>query len=470
MPWLQIIRQWEAQADTAHEFMQLVRAELLGTRVFVFTRNGRILNLQRGATLADAANNLQLDLQATACVPMLNGRPAAASQELSNGDIVAFERSTDLMLGWATGQTGGGAGEGAGAAEAALTPLNLPAAGGRRVAANVGGGDGDGGGCAGEDHFGASIKQRAQQYLDERRSRAAGWALCPECLPLPGDDLVGVCQARVAAAPQGADGGASWGGTIHCATCGCSAIGRQLEADSAATLLKPQPGDGSDPLRGAFAAALDEARRRDAGLSACLLVYCTDRRGATRRGARGGERASQHVTSRARARASAPMRRRTAERAHRCADALLSAENCAVLARPRGRAHSSMDPIASTARACLSPLGPRAPAPNCASVPLASRVGRCISRDRLTPAAVAAVAAHPPARVRAGMLVDVATVVTAHATNIVNVHSNIFAAGGRSVFKYEVMVQDRTQLETLMEALRQVSDVTSVKRGKDYDK
>ena len=40
----------------------MVRSELLGTRVFVFTEGGRILNLARGATLADAAAVLRVPL------------------------------------------------------------------------------------------------------------------------------------------------------------------------------------------------------------------------------------------------------------------------------------------------------------------------------------------------------------------------------------------------------------------------
>ena len=40
--------------------------------------------------------------------------------------------------------------------------------------------------------------------------------------------------------------------------------------------------------------------------------------------------------------------------------------------------------------------------------------------------------------------------------------------GGRAAFKYEVMVQDREQLETLLEAVREVPDVSNVIRGKDY--
>ena len=56
LPWLQIIRDWDDNVEDTNEFVQLVRQELLGTRVFIFSRNGRILNLAKGATLADAAS------------------------------------------------------------------------------------------------------------------------------------------------------------------------------------------------------------------------------------------------------------------------------------------------------------------------------------------------------------------------------------------------------------------------------
>ena len=58
LPWLQIIRDWDDNVEDTNEFVQLVRQELLGTRVFIFSRNGRILNLAKGATLADAASQL----------------------------------------------------------------------------------------------------------------------------------------------------------------------------------------------------------------------------------------------------------------------------------------------------------------------------------------------------------------------------------------------------------------------------
>ena len=67
------------------------------------------------------------------------------------------------------------------------------------------------------------------------------------------------------------------------------------------------------------------------------------------------------------------------------------------------------------------------------------------------------------------MLVEVAAVVTEGVTNILHVHSDIFAEGGESAFKYDVIVQNRSQLESLMTELRSVPDVSRVIRGKDYE-
>ena len=47
-PWLQVsssafsrsIARWEEDVECSHQFMELVRRELLGTRVFVFTEHG----------------------------------------------------------------------------------------------------------------------------------------------------------------------------------------------------------------------------------------------------------------------------------------------------------------------------------------------------------------------------------------------------------------------------------------------
>jgi len=331
LPWLQIIREWQVQVDSAHEFMRLVRQELLGTRVFVFTRNGassqssRILNLARGATLDDAAKHLGTPLRGM--VPMLNGANAPPATELSNGDIVSFERSSMLLVpelaADATDVANG---------EAAERPTS--------------------------DVLGLGLAQRAQRYLARRR-RPPGWSLCSDCQPLPGDELIGAgdltdpaasiasgeageaaaaAAAATAATEAGGGGVIASSGTVHCAFGECPTLAKELESGGL-TLVD------AATHRDAFREALEAKSEPQMGFHASVVVFCKDRR---------------------------------------------------------------------------------------------------------------------------GMLMDVATVVTDEATNIVNVNSEIFTPRGESAFKYSVMVQDRKQLEALMEAVRQVPDVTKVLRGKDY--
>jgi (p)ppGpp synthase/HD superfamily hydrolase len=92
-PWQQAIRSWQVERQCPHEFMSVVRQELLSTRVFVFTDAGRILNLAHGATLADAAAMLEVpvgaDHGAFLCSHNLC-ETASLDTKLSNGDIVCF--------------------------------------------------------------------------------------------------------------------------------------------------------------------------------------------------------------------------------------------------------------------------------------------------------------------------------------------------------------------------------------------
>jgi hypothetical protein len=78
----------------------VVRSELLGTRVFVFTEGGRILNLARGATLADAAAVLRVPLDSQSGFVCNHNMCEAVSLDsaLSNGDIVCFAPSLDTAI------------------------------------------------------------------------------------------------------------------------------------------------------------------------------------------------------------------------------------------------------------------------------------------------------------------------------------------------------------------------------------
>jgi (p)ppGpp synthase/HD superfamily hydrolase len=61
-PWLSSIKEWQQEAVGSRDFVDCVRRELLGKRVFVFLRNGKILNLARGATAVDAAFQIHTEV------------------------------------------------------------------------------------------------------------------------------------------------------------------------------------------------------------------------------------------------------------------------------------------------------------------------------------------------------------------------------------------------------------------------
>lgn len=101
-PWLSSIKEWQNEKLNARDFVDSVRNELLGKRVFVFLRNGKILNLARGATAVDAAFQIHTEVGLTMFGVEINGKPVPISYELQNGDVVSIltgggKPSTDWM-------------------------------------------------------------------------------------------------------------------------------------------------------------------------------------------------------------------------------------------------------------------------------------------------------------------------------------------------------------------------------------
>jgi GTP pyrophosphokinase len=88
-PWLSSIKEWQAEALCSRDFVDCVRRELLGKRVFVFLRNGKILNLAKGATVIDAAFQIHTEVGLTMHGVEINGKPVSFSYELRNGDVVS---------------------------------------------------------------------------------------------------------------------------------------------------------------------------------------------------------------------------------------------------------------------------------------------------------------------------------------------------------------------------------------------
>lgn len=90
-PWLSSIKEWQNDRISSRDFVDSVRRELLGKRVFVFLRNGKILNLARGATAIDAAFQIHTEVGLRMHGVEINGKPKPFSYELQNGDVVSIQ-------------------------------------------------------------------------------------------------------------------------------------------------------------------------------------------------------------------------------------------------------------------------------------------------------------------------------------------------------------------------------------------
>ncbi|KAL3816998.1 hypothetical protein ACHAXA_010118 [Cyclostephanos tholiformis] len=93
-PWLSSIKEWQQDTVCSRDFVDCVRRELLGKRVFVFLRNGKILNLSRGATVVDAAFQIHTTVGLQMHGVEINGKPVRVlvpiSYVLNNGDVVSI--------------------------------------------------------------------------------------------------------------------------------------------------------------------------------------------------------------------------------------------------------------------------------------------------------------------------------------------------------------------------------------------
>jgi len=89
-PWLSSIKEWQQDFVCSRDFVECVRRELLGKRVFIFLRNGKILNLPHGATVIDAAFQIHTEVGIQMYSAQINGSPVPFSYQLKNGDVVSI--------------------------------------------------------------------------------------------------------------------------------------------------------------------------------------------------------------------------------------------------------------------------------------------------------------------------------------------------------------------------------------------
>ena len=101
LEWLNAIKDMQ-DIHSSREFVETIRREVLGKRVFVFLRDGRILDLSKGATVLDAAFSIHTDVGLHLDRALINGHEVQLSYELHNGDVVSIKTSEDArpQLDW----------------------------------------------------------------------------------------------------------------------------------------------------------------------------------------------------------------------------------------------------------------------------------------------------------------------------------------------------------------------------------
>lgn len=86
--WLQSLLDIQSQTGDSGEFLEHVKVDLFPDSVYVFTPQGKILSLPRGATPVDFAYAIHTDIGNKAVASKVNGEFAPLRTELKSGDMV----------------------------------------------------------------------------------------------------------------------------------------------------------------------------------------------------------------------------------------------------------------------------------------------------------------------------------------------------------------------------------------------
>lgn len=86
--WLRQLLEWQNDLKDAREFIENVKGNLFDEDVYVFTPNGDVIPLARGATPVDFAYRIHTEVGNRCCGAKVNGRMVTLDTCLENGDIV----------------------------------------------------------------------------------------------------------------------------------------------------------------------------------------------------------------------------------------------------------------------------------------------------------------------------------------------------------------------------------------------
>jgi GTP pyrophosphokinase len=86
--WLRQLLDWQSELKDAQEYLENVKDNLFDDDVYVFTPQGDVVPLSRGATTVDFAYRIHTEVGNHCAGAKVNGRMVTLDTHLSNGDIV----------------------------------------------------------------------------------------------------------------------------------------------------------------------------------------------------------------------------------------------------------------------------------------------------------------------------------------------------------------------------------------------
>jgi GTP pyrophosphokinase len=88
LAWVKQLQEWQKETKNPEEFLELLKIDFFGDRIFVFTPQGDVVDLPEGATGIDFAYNIHTDLGNRCAGIKTDGKLVPLSQPLKSGQIV----------------------------------------------------------------------------------------------------------------------------------------------------------------------------------------------------------------------------------------------------------------------------------------------------------------------------------------------------------------------------------------------
>lgn len=100
--WLRQLLEWQSDLKDAQEYLDSIKDNLFEDDVYVFTPNGDVISLNRGATPIDFAYRIHTEVGNHCAGAKVNGRMVPLDSQLDNGDIVEVmtQKNSHPSLDW----------------------------------------------------------------------------------------------------------------------------------------------------------------------------------------------------------------------------------------------------------------------------------------------------------------------------------------------------------------------------------